>query len=65
VQWRAIAKDGAELPPNQATARSATQKIGVGETYDFEYTPPAAGDYRLDVLRNGNVMTTMVVRVVR
>ena len=39
VQWRAIAKDGADLPPNQATCARRTQTIGVGETYDFEYTP--------------------------
>jgi FtsP/CotA-like multicopper oxidase with cupredoxin domain len=65
VQWRAISKDGAELPPNQATMRAATFTIGVGETYDFEYEPGALGDLRLDVLRAGNVMTTTAVRVVR
>ena len=41
VQWRAVAKDGADLPPAQATARPAEQPISVGETYDFEYTPAA------------------------
>jgi len=65
VQWRAVAKDGADLPPNQATARAATQIISVGETYDFEYTAATEGDFRIDVLRAGNVMTTMPVRVVR
>jgi FtsP/CotA-like multicopper oxidase with cupredoxin domain len=65
VQWRAIAKDGADLPPNQATKRAATLTIGVGETYDFEYEPDGPGDLRLDVLRAGNVVNTMAVRVLR
>ena len=65
VQWRAIAKDGADLPPNQATMRAANLTIGVGETYDFEYEPTAPGDLRIDVLRLGNVMNTTPVRVVR
>jgi FtsP/CotA-like multicopper oxidase with cupredoxin domain len=65
VQWRAVAKDGADLPPNQATKRAATQLIGVGETYDFEYEPDAPGDLRIDVLRAGNVVVTNPVRVVR
>ena len=65
VQWRAIAKDGADLPPNQAGARAANQRIGVGETYDFEYTATGEANLRLDVMRAGNVITTMPVRVVR
>lgn len=65
IQWRAIAKDGADLPPNQATVRAATLTIGVGETYDFEYEPTGPGDLRLDVLRLGNVVVTNPIRVVR
>ena len=65
VQWRAIAKDGADLPPNQTTVRPATLTIGVGETYDFEYEPTGPGDLRLDVLRLGNVVVTNPIRVVR
>ena len=65
VQWRAIAKDGADLPPNQATVRPATLTIGVGETYDFEYEPTSSGDLRIDVLRLGNVVATNPIRVVR
>ncbi len=47
AKWRAVAKDGADLPPQQATVRDAEQKIGVGETYDFEFTPTHPGDYKL------------------
>ena len=64
VQWRAIAKDGADLPPNQATMRAASFVIGIGETYDFEFEPTAPGELRLEALRGG-VMTASLVRVVR
>ena len=37
-QWRALAKDGADLPPQQATVRPATLALHPGETYDFEVT---------------------------
>ena len=44
VRWRAIAKDGADLPPSQATERPAVLVSDPGEIYDFEFTPRAAGD---------------------
>jgi FtsP/CotA-like multicopper oxidase with cupredoxin domain len=37
-QWRAFAKDGADLPPRQATMRAAVALLGPGETMDFEVT---------------------------
>ncbi len=37
VQWCPVTKDGAPLPVAAAASRPATQKIAVGETYDFEY----------------------------
>ena len=54
VHWRAIAKDGADLPPLQATAKEARQVVSVGETYDFEFQPTEKGDLRLEVLRPFN-----------
>jgi len=51
VSWRAIAKDGADLPSGQATARPTQQVIAVGETYDFEFQPKSSGEFRLDILR--------------
>ncbi|MHB8838125.1 MAG: hypothetical protein ACYC7F_04150 [Gemmatimonadaceae bacterium] len=48
VQWRALAKDGADLPPSQATVGKALVSLQAGETYDFEWTP-AAGEYVLSV----------------
>ena len=47
VTWRAVAKDGADLPREQAIVRKAELLIDVGETYDFEFTPDRAGDYTL------------------
>ena len=47
VVWRAVAKDGADLPRTQATVRPARQILGVGETYDFELTPEELGELRI------------------
>jgi FtsP/CotA-like multicopper oxidase with cupredoxin domain len=35
-QWRALAKDGADLPPHQAKLQPAVLQVHPGETYDFE-----------------------------
>lgn len=47
AKWRAIAKDGADLPIEQATVQDAVKNISVGETYDFDFTPREPGDYEL------------------
>jgi manganese oxidase len=49
VQWRPVAKDGADLPPAQATLRPAHLLTGPGETADFEVSFPAPGIWRLEV----------------
>jgi FtsP/CotA-like multicopper oxidase with cupredoxin domain len=41
VMWRPVAKDGADLPVSQATARVADVVLSPGETYDVEITPAA------------------------
>jgi manganese oxidase len=51
VRWRAIAKDGADLPVSQATERPARQTVSVGETYDFEFEPRSAAEIRLEIFR--------------
>jgi len=64
VAWRAVAKDGADLPAAQALVRPARQIIGVGEAYDFEFTPGDAGELRLIVKDlAGRTRVTGVVRV--
>lgn len=67
VQWKPVSKDGAELPPAQMAAKPARQVISVGETYDFEYTPTAPGELRLEVFKRGlqPVITTVLVRAIR
>lgn len=49
ARWRAIAKDGADMPPAQATERLAVTEMGPGETADFEFRASAAGTWYMDV----------------
>jgi FtsP/CotA-like multicopper oxidase with cupredoxin domain len=66
VQWRAVSKDGAELPPIQATTRAASQQISVGETYDFEYQPTAPQELRIEVrVLGSDMLTTELVSVTK
>ncbi len=46
--WRVMAKDGAELPTARQVVRPALQPISIGETVDVEFTPTAAGEFRLE-----------------
>ncbi len=48
VQWRRLARDGAELPPPQALSVQSEVKVDVGETRDVEFVPEP-GEYRLVV----------------
>ena len=47
VTWRAVARDGAELPPAQREITPACFATGPGATFDFEFTPEATGSYVL------------------
>ena len=47
LTWRAVAKDGMDLPADQSAVRPAQQLMGNGETYDYEFTPTEAGNIRL------------------
>jgi FtsP/CotA-like multicopper oxidase with cupredoxin domain len=64
LAWRAIAKDGNDLPAERATTRPAAQQMGNGETYDFEFVPNAPGNLRLTVSSGvGVVLASMPIRV--
>ena len=64
VRWRAIAKDGADLPPRMATMRPASLRMGVGETYDYEFIPDRPGDLTLRAVDpEGRVKVSSPVRV--
>ena len=47
IEWRAVAKDGADLPRSQAVMRPASLVFDPGEIYDFQYTPSAPGELAL------------------
>ena len=61
--WRPIAKDGMDLPADQATSRPSVQQIGNGEAYDYELIP-TAGDLTVTVrAAAGQLLLTMPVKV--
>ena len=62
VRWRAIAKDGADLPPALVQDKAADFRFGVGETYDFELRPERRGDLKLTTRIHG-VEINRVLRV--
>lgn len=49
ARWRAIAKDGYDMPAAQATMRPAEVEMGPGETADFELRPTRVGEWRIEV----------------
>jgi len=50
VEWRILAKDGADLPPTAVRTTSAQLPVTVGETYDVDFASAAAQDLQLDLL---------------
>jgi FtsP/CotA-like multicopper oxidase with cupredoxin domain len=66
--WRTLARDGRDLPREQATSQPARENTASGVTRDFEFTPAATGDYALSVATivasklTGHV-TTVPIRV--
>ena len=65
VTWRAVAKDGMDLPPDRATTRRAQQQMGNGETYDFELAPTVASDLRITVSSAAGALLATVPMKVR
>ena len=48
VQWRAIAKDGWDLPAEQTTPKNASEDyLSVGETRDYTFVPDKPGELYL------------------
>jgi FtsP/CotA-like multicopper oxidase with cupredoxin domain len=47
LEWRLVAKDGADVPPSHAVAQTALLILGPGEIYDVEFTPKTAGTLQL------------------
>ena len=49
LQWKIIAKDGADLPPTQLKSSLADMTITVGEAYDVEYQADHPGEADLQI----------------
>jgi len=58
VDWRVIAKDGADLPSAQTHSSKAQLTITVGETYDVEFSTPRPRELLLDLLLPGQKIHT-------
>jgi FtsP/CotA-like multicopper oxidase with cupredoxin domain len=64
LKWRSLAKDGMDLPVDQATTGSAEIQMGNGETYDYEFVPTVVGDIRFQVTNAvGDELVSMLIRV--
>jgi manganese oxidase len=64
LEWRALAKDGMDLPADHAIVGPSEIQMGNGETYDFEFVPSAADDLRLEVTNAAGVLlVSMPIRV--
>lgn len=53
VEWRVIAKDGADLPAPAIHDSTALLTVTVGETYDVEFSATTPQDLLLDLLLPG------------
>jgi manganese oxidase len=53
LTWRAVAKDGFTLPAQQATVQPSAVYVASGETEDFDFTPDAPEDLKLEIDRVG------------
>jgi FtsP/CotA-like multicopper oxidase with cupredoxin domain len=47
LRWRAVGKDGADLPPSAAVETPSAVRINVGETFDAAFDATAPGEYEL------------------
>ncbi len=64
--WTPVAKDGFDLPAAQRRVRRAEQRLAVGETYDFRFTPSSPGELHLELRQgDGLLLVDQIVNVVR
>ncbi|MGA1999638.1 MAG: multicopper oxidase domain-containing protein [Terriglobales bacterium] len=62
--WRALAKDGADVPPRLALSGDAVLHIASGETYDFSFRADSPGEIPLEIenpLSKAKLLTAIVV----
>lgn len=58
LEWRVLAKDGVDLPPDTVRSTKAQLTVSVGETYDVEFSSSTAQDLLLDLLLPGQKIHT-------
>jgi FtsP/CotA-like multicopper oxidase with cupredoxin domain len=61
AKWRALAKDGADLPAAQSITKNADESLSVGETRDFLFDAQMPGQY---VLRLRSLFGSEVAQVI-
>jgi hypothetical protein len=64
VQWRPLARDGADLPAGLRLAKPALATLGPGETADFTYVPVRPGKLQLEVWIDGGQRVVLPVEAV-
>ena len=64
MTWKPVAKDGADLPANQAINRPAELDVYVGETADFLFNPPLRGEYTLTFKSDDKKATPRSQRII-
>jgi FtsP/CotA-like multicopper oxidase with cupredoxin domain len=65
VQWRSLAKDGADLPLAKRVVGPARRLISIGETYDYEVTPDKPGELTLEVRSSAGLLVGSMLLVVK
>jgi FtsP/CotA-like multicopper oxidase with cupredoxin domain len=68
LTWRVIARDGRDVPADQAIIQQSRENTSSGVTRDFEFTPTTAGDFGLAVItivltKPTNFVTTVPIHV--
>lgn len=71
LAWRPLAKDGADLPAAEQVVGPARRGVmGIGETFDAEFTPDAPGNLQLTLrvggrFTNAPLLAVLPIQVVR
>ncbi len=63
VQWKPLARDGADLPASLRTPTPAVATMGPGETADFTYVPAKPGTMTLEVWIEGGQRIVLPVEI--
>jgi FtsP/CotA-like multicopper oxidase with cupredoxin domain len=65
IRWMPLAKDGFDLPRWQRKRTRATQRVSIGETYDFAVRVPREAQLALELRRGGGRLVARQEVVVR